>query len=171
MKLNGLPFSDLLDDIRIWSHPGSHFCLTIKPLLLVTGCCALAAVGSLLFGYDTGIIASAIAQESFNEQLGGGHLSDNVIGAIVSTFTAGAILGTMIVSFLADRYGRRGAIFVGAILACIGGALQGGAVNVAIMIVGRIIAGTGIGLLSSTVPNFCLEIAPKNLRGMLGGMQ
>lgn len=140
-------------------------------LLLVTACCALAAIGSFLFGYDTGIIASAIEQENFNQQLGDGRLSDNVIGAIVSTFTAGAILGTMVVSLLADRHGRRGAIFVGAALACIGGALQGGAVNVAMMIAGRIVAGSGIGLLSSTVPNFCMEIAPRNLRGMLGGMQ
>lgn len=141
------------------------------PLLLVIGCCVLAAIGSFLFGYDTGIIASAIEQANFNEQMGGGKLSDAVTGAIVSTFTAGAVIGTMFVSLLADRYGRRGAIFVGAVLACVGGALQGGAMNVTMMIAGRIISGLGIGLLSSTIPNFCMEIAPKNLRGLLGGMQ
>lgn len=140
-------------------------------LLLVASCCALAALGSFLFGYDTGIIASAIEQDNFNDRLAGGPMADNVTGAIVSSFTAGAILGTVAVSFLSDRFGRRGAIFVGAAFACVGGALQGGAAAVAMMIAGRAVAGVGIGLLSPTIPNFCMEIAPNNLRGMLGGMQ
>ncbi len=141
------------------------------PLLLVTGCCALAAVGSFLFGYDTGIIASAIEQDDFTRQLGNGSLSDNVTGGIVSSFTAGAIVATLVAAYISDKYGRRSAIFVGALLASSGGALQGGATTVVMMIIGRTLAGLGIGIMSPTIPNFCLEIAPPHLRGMLGGMQ
>lgn len=141
------------------------------PHLLVTGCCALAAIGSFLFGYDTGIIASAITQDDFNQEMGNGMLSDNVTGAIVSSFTGGAIIGTIIVSLISDKYGRRPAILVGAVLAGLGGALQGGAYNVAMMVIGRVFAGLGVGIMSPTIPNFCMEIAPAHLRGMLGGMQ
>lgn len=142
-----------------------------RPAILAGCCCFFSALGSFLFGYDTGIISSAIAQPDFNAHLGGGQLSDAATGGVVSSFTAGAFVGTAFVSFISDRLGRRIAIFIGAILACIGGAMQGGADTLATMVVGRIFAGLGIGVMSATIPNYCAEIAPPRIRGMLGGMQ
>lgn len=140
-------------------------------MLLSTFCCTFAALGSFLFGYDIGIIASAIEQPDFNRRFGHGKLSDDLAGGIVSSFTGGAILGTLVVSQLSDRYGRRTAIFIGALFACLGGSLQGGANVAATVIIGRVFTGVGIGLLSPTIPNFCMEIAPPKVRGMLGGLQ
>lgn len=77
----------------------------------------------------------------------------------------------MILTQLSDLYGRRAAIFVGSILAVLGGALQGGASNVATVIVGRVIAGLAIGLLSATVPNYCSEVAHPRIRALLAGLQ
>jgi MFS family permease len=89
----------------------------------------------------------------------------------VSSFTGGAIVSSLLLNVLSDRYGRRAAIFLGALLACLGGALQGGAHNVATVIAGRVIAGLAIGLLSATTPNYCSEVAPPKFRALMAGLQ
>ena len=139
--------------------------------VLVVFCCVFSSLGSFLFGYDSGIISSSIAQTDFKDHFGHGSLSDNVAGGIVSSYTGGAIVGSAAVSFVSDRWGRRVAIFLGSLLAALGGALQGGAPTLAAVIAGRFIAGFAVGLLSATIPNYCSEVAPPNIRGLLAGMQ
>jgi MFS family permease len=70
----------------------------------------------------------------------------------------GAIIGSAAVSYLSDVYGRRMAMFVGAVLASLGAALQGGGVAIAMLIAGRFIAGVAIGLMSATVPVYCVRV-------------
>ncbi|KIX02028.1 uncharacterized protein Z518_07967 [Rhinocladiella mackenziei CBS 650.93] len=140
-------------------------------MLLVGFCCAFACLGALLFGYDSGIISSSIAQTDFVNRFGDGTLADNTAGGIVSSFTGGAIIGSLSLSFLSDRYGRRAAIFTGSLLACLGSALQGGAISVAMVIAGRVIAGLAVGQLSATVPNYCSEVAHPRFRALLAGLQ
>jgi sugar porter (SP) family MFS transporter len=141
------------------------------PTAIVTFCCVFAALGSFLFGYDSGIIVSSIAVPDFEAQIGHGRLSDNAAGGIVSAYTGGAILGSLAISFIADRFGRRIAIFTGSVIAALGGALQGGADNIATMVIGRLFAGFAVGMLSATIPNYCSEVAPPSVRGLLAGMQ
>ncbi|KAI9861623.1 MAG: hypothetical protein M1813_005233 [Trichoglossum hirsutum] len=71
---------------------------------------------------------------------------------------------------LADRLGRRYAAFVGALVACTGAAVQTGArggreTGVAMMITGRVIAGLGTAVLSTSVPLYQSEITPARYRG------
>jgi sugar porter (SP) family MFS transporter len=141
------------------------------PKGIVIFCCIFAALGSFLFGYDSGIIASSIAVPDFVAHIGHGSLSDSATGGIVSAYTGGAIIGSIAVSFVADPFGRRMAIFVGSLFAALGGAMQGGANNIATMVVGRLFAGFAIGMLSATIPNYCSEVAPPSIRGLLGGTQ
>jgi sugar porter (SP) family MFS transporter len=141
------------------------------PRLAVTFCCVFAALGSFLFGYDSGIIASVIAYPDFEAHIGHGRLSDSATGGIVSAYTGGAIIGSLAVSFVADRFGRRIAIFTGSLVAMLGGALQGGANNIDTMVIGRLFAGFAVGMLSATIPNYCSEVAPPSIRGFLAGMQ
>ncbi|PGH30836.1 hypothetical protein GX50_06379 [[Emmonsia] crescens] len=138
--------------------------------VLVTICCAFAALGSFLFGYDSGIISSSIAQGDFVQRFKG-QLNDASTGGIVSAFTGGAIIGSLGVSYLSDIHGRRITIFVGGLLGALGAALQGAATSIAMLIVGRFIAGVAVGLMSATIPVYCSEIAPPSIRGFLGGMQ
>ncbi|PGG99486.1 hypothetical protein GX51_06306 [Blastomyces parvus] len=138
--------------------------------VLVSICCAFAALGSFLFGYDSGIISSNIAQDDFKQRFKG-QLDDASTGGIVSAFTGGAIVGSLGVSYLSDLRGRRMTIFVGGILGALGAALQGATSTIAMLIVGRFIAGVAVGLMSATIPVYCSEIAPPNIRGLLGGMQ
>ena len=89
----------------------------------------------------------------------------------MSSFTGGAIIGSLFLNQLSDRYGRRAAIFAGSLLASLGGALQGGANSIATVIVGRVIAGLAVGLLSATIPNYCSEVAHPKIRALLAGLQ
>lgn len=134
----------------------------------VAGVASFLAIGGFLFGYDSGIIASSIAQPHFIEYMGDPTPAER--GGIVSSFTGGAILGALSVSFLADRFGRKKTVFVGSLVSILGSALQGGAVNMPMMIAGRLIAGFSVGLLSAVVPMYCSEIAIAADRGKLSGL-
>ncbi|KAJ6083107.1 hypothetical protein N7467_007242 [Penicillium canescens] len=142
---------------------------------LVTFCCAFVALGSFLFGYDSGVISSSIEQEAFLARFGSPGLSDAAAGGIISSYTGnpplGAIVGSVLAPFVSDYYGRRMVIFLGGLLASLGAALQGGAVTIAMLIAGRFIAGIAIGQMSATIPVYCSEVAPPQIRGLLASMQ
>ncbi|KFZ07915.1 hypothetical protein V502_09673 [Pseudogymnoascus sp. VKM F-4520 (FW-2644)] len=126
------------------------------------------ATGGFLFGYDSGIITSTIGQPRFIDYFE--NPNDNLQGGIVSSFQGGAILGTIINFFIADKLGRKRSIAFGALIATIGCVLQAGAVNIAMMIVGRFIAGAGVGVLTSTIPMYAGELAESKHRGVLSGL-
>ncbi len=90
-------------------------------------------------------------------------------GLVTAIFYAGQFVGY---GFLAgpvnNRLGRRYSGAVGVIILCIGAALQAGAINLAMMVVGRIIAGAGTGIVSCSVPLYLSEVAPARLRGGFG---
>lgn len=66
----------------------------------------------------------------------------------MSSFQGGAILGTMINFFSGDKLGRKRSIALGALLATLGCALQAGAANMVMLIIGRFIAGCAVGILT-----------------------
>ncbi|KAF7588167.1 hypothetical protein BBP40_006104 [Aspergillus hancockii] len=136
---------------------------------LVSLCCVFATLGSFLFGYDAGVISSTLDQTDFQSRFN--NPSDAATGGIVASYNGGAIIGSMIVSYISDPWGRRPAIFFGGILAALGAALQAGATTVAMLIAGRLIAGIAVGLMSSVTPVYCSEVSPPRIRGVLGSMQ
>ncbi|KAG5340901.1 hypothetical protein C0989_012653 [Termitomyces sp. Mn162] len=108
-------------------------------------------------------------------------------GAVVSTFNGGCFFGALgagwyatapvLLTFTAsqenrlnDRLGRKRTIQIGCVFSIWGGAMQSGASNVATLLVGRIIGGIAIGILSMTVPLYNTEIAPPENRGLLVGL-
>lgn len=121
-----------------------------------------------LFGYDSGIITSTIALDTFKEYFN--DPSDDVIGGIVSAFQGGAIAGTIFNMLFADMLGRRWTIFVGAVISILGSSLQAGAVNMAMLIVGRFIGGVAVGQLTSTIPMYAGELSEAKYRGTLSGL-
>ncbi|EJD39501.1 general substrate transporter [Auricularia subglabra TFB-10046 SS5] len=131
---------------------------------------AFAAIGSFLFGYDSGIIGSVISREftHFHDYFDSPDAA--LTGAIVSTFAGGCFFGAMAAGFLADKVGRKRTIQIGSLVACFGCALQTGAQNVAFLIAGRIVAGLAIGCLSMVVPLYQSEISPPHMRGLLTGL-
>lgn len=86
-------------------------------------------------------------------------------GVVVATFTLGAIIGSFSCTFFGDTFGRRKLIFFGGLLTIIGSVLQVSAYQLAHLIVGRVILGTGVGQLSATVPVWQSECSRPESRG------
>ncbi|KAG6833374.1 hypothetical protein H0H87_007991 [Tephrocybe sp. NHM501043] len=94
----------------------------------------------------------------------------SIEGAVVSTFNGGCFFGALGAGWANDKFGRKRTIQIGCLFALWGGAMQAGASNVATLLVGRIIGGVAIGVLSMTVPLYNTEIAPPKNRGFLVGL-
>jgi SP family galactose:H+ symporter-like MFS transporter len=119
-----------------------------------------AAIGGLLFGYDTGVISGAVLFLDKEFQV-----STFALELIVSGVLVGAAVGSLVGGTLADKYGRRGLLFVTAFIFAAGAIICGAAPSVAILIVGRVIVGLGIGLASGTVPVYISEVSAPENRG------
>ena len=119
-----------------------------------------AALGGLLFGYDTGVISGAelFIRNDFT-------LSTFALEVIVSGVLAGAAVGALGGGRMADLFGRRKLLITTAIIFAAGAILCAAAQSPTILVVGRIIVGLGIGLSSSTVPVYISEVAPADARG------
>lgn len=123
-----------------------------------------ASLGSLLYGYDLGVIAQVIASQSFKTKF---TPQENETGAVVSVFTGGAFFGAAVAGPMGDKLGRRMTILSGAVVFCLGGALQTGAQALSYLYSGRAIAGLGVGILVMIIPVYQGELAHPDIRGRI----
>jgi MFS family permease len=86
---------------------------------------------------------------------------------MVAILEIGALCSSLLVGRVGDIIGRRRTIFYGSCIFFIGGALQTFANGMVMMLFGRIIAGVGVGMLSTIVPVYQSEISPPHNRGKL----
>jgi MFS family permease len=93
-----------------------------------------------------------------------------IIGAINATFSGGAVFGSLMGGLTMDRFGRKRTIQIGAVIATVGGILQCAAQNLAMILVGRIVSGWAVGLLSMSVPVYQAECAHPRMRGLIVGL-
>ncbi|GAB7348904.1 hypothetical protein MBLNU459_g7596t1 [Dothideomycetes sp. NU459] len=128
-----------------------------------------AATGSFLFGYDSGVMTDVIASKNFLAYFNTVDTSP-IIGAINSTFSGGAVFGSLMGGLTMDRFGRKRTIQIGAAIATVGAILQCAAVNLAMLLVGRIMSGWAVGLMSMSVPVYQAECAHPRMRGLIVGI-
>lgn len=115
-------------------------------------------------GYDNGVMGSVLGSDSFEAVF---HLDSTMSGTVTAMFELGCIIGAFFVSLFGEPFGRRQVIQAGALLICIGAAIQARSFSPAQLIVGRIVAGAGMGFITSMVPVWQAETSPPNLRGAL----
>ncbi|MEP7141858.1 MAG: sugar porter family MFS transporter [Ferruginibacter sp.] len=122
----------------------------------------VAAVGGLLFGYDTAVVAGAIGfiQKRF-------ELSAAMMGWIASCALIGCITGAMFSGYLSDKFGRKKILILSAILFAISSAGTAVPQDLSLFVVFRIIGGLGIGIASMISPMYITECAPAAIRGRL----
>ena len=124
----------------------------------------ISTLGSLLFGYNTGVINGALPYMARPDQL---NLTPILEGMIGSAICLGCAVGAVIGGRVADIIGRKRTLMYLAILffiATLGCALS---INATMMIICRFILGIAVGGASVTVPAYLAEIATENLRGSL----
>jgi MFS transporter, SP family, galactose:H+ symporter len=120
------------------------------------------AIGSFLFGYDTGVISGALL--FIKEDL---HLSDFEQGTVVSVLLLGAIAGALLVSRISDRIGRKRTLGIVALTFAVGIAIAAAANSYGMMLIGRVIMGLGVGGVSALIPSYLSEISPAQIRGRM----
>ncbi|WP_019547896.1 sugar porter family MFS transporter [Streptomyces sulphureus] len=118
------------------------------------------ALGGLLFGYDTGVIAGALLY--IRREL---ELTPLVEGVVVSSLLVGAMVGATTAGRLADALGRRRVGMAAAVVFSVGALGAGLAPNAAALVATRILLGLGVGAASVVVPLYLSEMASTRVRG------
>lgn len=127
---------------------------------------SVAALGGLLFGFDTAVIAGTItALKSYWD------LSDSAIGLVVAAASLGCIPGAFFAGRFADHYGRKKMMLTTAVLYIVAALGSGLAGSYAQLVAFRFIGGLAIGMASTLAPIYISEVAPASYRGRLGMSQ
>jgi SP family arabinose:H+ symporter-like MFS transporter len=124
----------------------------------------VAALGGLLFGFDTAVIAGTTADltKAFS-------LTSSTLGLTVSIALVGTVIGSLLAGIPGDKYGRRDSLRFMAVLYLISAVGCALAWDWYSLIFFRLIGGLGIGGSSVLGPMYIAEIAPAKLRGRLVG--
>ncbi len=121
---------------------------------------SFAALGGLLFGYDTGVISGALI--FIKREFGLTTVAEEIV---VSGVLLGATLGAIVGGKAADLFGRRRVLLVTAAIFGIGALASAMAPSPTVLIVSRVVLGLAIGLASTNVPVYLSEVAPPHARG------
>ncbi|CAJ2655636.1 unnamed protein product [Trifolium pratense] len=163
------------------STNGRQYDGKVTPFVLVT--CLVAAMGGLLFGYDLGITGGVTSMEPFlvkffpgvYKQMKNESADKNQYckfdNELLTLFTSSLYLAALIASFFAStttrRFGRKVSMFAGGMFFLVGALLNGFAVNIEMLIIGRLLLGFGVGYCNQSVPVYLSEMAPAKIRGAL----
>nr|XP_023903665.1 hexose carrier protein HEX6-like isoform X2 [Quercus suber] len=153
-----------------------------KMTLFVVISCMIAATGGIIFGYDIGISGGVTSMEPFlkkffpevytkmNEDT---KISNycKFDSQLLTSFTSSLYIAGLVASFFASSvtrvFGRKPSILLGGAAFLAGSALGGAALNVYMLIFGRILLGIGVGFANQSVPLYLSEMAPPNYRGAI----
>ncbi|MFB0554846.1 MAG: sugar porter family MFS transporter [Phycisphaerae bacterium] len=124
--------------------------------------CMVAALGGLLFGYDTGVINGAIGPLKAHFSL-----DANWAGWATGCALVGCAIGAAIAGVLSDWLGRKKVLILSAILFLISAVGTALPKNITIFIIYRIIGGLGVGAASMSSPMYIAEISPARIRGRM----
>ena len=122
----------------------------------------IAALGGLLFGYDTGVISGALLYIQRSFELAPGQES-----TVTAMLLVGAAIGAFLGGRVADSLGRRGTILLGAVGFIIGSIWCAFATSAFSLGAARTLLGVCIGGVSIVVPMYISEMAPPHVRGRL----
>ena len=127
---------------------------------------SVAALGGLLFGYDSAVINGAV--KSIEEQFKIGSIE---LGFAVASALLGAALGAMTAGRIADKIGRISVMKIAAVLFFVSAIGTAFAPEVITLVVFRVIGGIGVGVASVIAPAYIAETSPPRIRGRLGSLQ
>ncbi|KAL2323948.1 hypothetical protein Fmac_023006 [Flemingia macrophylla] len=164
-------------------NPGNAKQFDGKITGFVLATCFVAAMGGLLFGYDLGITGGVTSMEPFlvkffpgvykqmKDDTGHRNQYCKFDNELLTLFTSSLYLAALLASFFASAttriLGRKASMFMGGLFFLVGALLNGFAVNIEMLIIGRILLGFGVGYCNQSVPVYLSEMAPAKIRGAL----
>ncbi|XP_009378849.2 hexose carrier protein HEX6-like [Pyrus x bretschneideri] len=137
--------------------------------------CMLAAIGGVIFGYDIGISGGVTSMEPFlnkffpevNSKMKSGTKISNyckfdseLLTSFTSSLYIAGLVAFLFTSLVTRAYGRKPSILAGS-------ALNGAAMNIYMLILGRLLLGVGIGFGNQAVPLYLSKMAPPKYRGAI----
>ncbi|XP_058085288.1 hexose carrier protein HEX6-like [Magnolia sinica] len=152
----------------------------MTPFVVIS--CAMASMGGLIFGYDIGISGGVTSMASFLKKFfpevytkmkEDSKTSNYCIfdSQLLTSFTSSLYIAGLITTFFSSRvtraFGRKPSIIAGGAAFLSGTALGGAAVNIYMLIFGRILLGVGVGFANQSVPLYLSEMAPPWYRGAI----
>ncbi|KAI3715464.1 hypothetical protein L6452_22447 [Arctium lappa] len=159
---------------------GVEFEAKITPIVIIS--CIMAATGGLMFGYDVGVSGGVTAMPDFLKKFFPvvyrktleGELDSNYckydnqgLQLFTSSLYLAGLTATFFASYTTRRLGRRLTMLIAGVFFIIGVIFNAAAQDLAMLIVGRILLGCGVGFANQAVPVFLSEIAPTRIRGGL----
>ena len=135
-------------------------------LALIGAIVAVATIGGLLFGYDSGAVNGT--QDGLRSAFA---LGDAGLGFTVGSLLIGCFIGAFLAGKLADVLGRRNVMILSAVLFLIGALIQGFAHMHWLFVAARIMGGMAVGAASVLSPAYISEVAPANIRGRMTTVQ
>lgn len=146
--------------------------------------CVVAAVGGSLFGYDIGISGGVTSMDAFllkffkqvyRKKMHAHEdnyckYDDQGLAAFTSSLYLAGLVASLLASPVTRKHGRRTSIICGGVTFFAGAVLNASAVNLAMLLLGRIMLGIGIGFGNQAIPLYLSEMAPTHLRGGLNMM-
>ncbi|KAK6155930.1 hypothetical protein DH2020_010178 [Rehmannia glutinosa] len=140
----------------------------------------VAASGGIIFGYDVGVSGGVSSMDPFLKRFFPGVYKKmkedtetsnycKFDSQLLTSFTSSLYIAGLISSFFAAPvtrdYGRRPSIIIGGLSYMVGAILAGSAVNIYMLIIGRVLLGVGLGFTNQSVPLYLSEMAPSKYRG------
>ncbi|KAL8223815.1 hypothetical protein R6Q57_019290 [Mikania cordata] len=125
-------------------------------------CAMLASMTSVLLGYDIGVMSGA--QKYIQRDL---HFTDGQIEILVGILNLYSLVGSAMAGRTSDWIGRRYTIVLALAIFFVGAILMGFATNYAFLMVGRFVAGIGVGYALMIAPVYTAEVSPASARGFL----
>lgn len=159
---------------------GVEFEAKITPIVIIS--CIMAATGGLMFGYDVGVSGGVTAMPGFLKKFFpvvyrktiSGHRDSNYckydnqgLQLFTSSLYLAGLTATFFASYTTRKLGRRLTMLIAGVFFIVGVVFNAAAQNLAMLIVGRILLGCGVGFANQAVPVFLSEIAPTRIRGGL----
>ncbi len=142
----------------------SHETLSHRLYLIVI--CLIAAIGGLLFGFDTAVISGTVG--FFQAEFG---LSAGWTGWVASSALVGCFFGALMAGALSDRFGRKKVLLLSATFFTVSAIWCGLAGTATNLVCGRLVGGLGIGIASLNSPLYIAEVSPPRIRGRLVALQ
>ncbi|ORY01739.1 general substrate transporter [Clohesyomyces aquaticus] len=136
---------------------------------LTVGITLTCSFSFMLFGWDQGVFGGILNNDSFDTLFN--HPNPTIQGQIVSTYHISCIIGAILSIYFSDKLGRRKSVVKSSGFVLIGGLVQATSFSLPQIIIGRIIAGLGIGQSTAVVPMWQAETSKPEHRGKLVALQ
>ncbi|KAG2542471.1 sugar transport protein MST4 [Panicum virgatum] len=165
--------------LSVSAPSGVEFEAKITPIVIIS--CIMAATGGLMFGYDVGISGGVTSMDDFlgkffptvlrkkNEDKDSNYCKydNHGLQLFTSSLYLAGLTATFFASYTTRRLGRRLTMLIAGVFFLVGVVFNGAAQDLAMLLVGRILLGCGVGFANQAVPLFLSEIAPTRIRGGL----